>query len=71
MAIMIIEVVFVPNQIRIIGPKATFGRLFKIVKYGSNTLANLGKNHKRLENIMAINKLITKLINISNNVVLI
>ena len=37
-AIIIIDLMLAPHRIIIMGPKATFGRLFKTIKYGSNTL---------------------------------
>ena len=47
-AIKMIEVIPAPAHIIIIGPSATLGKLFKIVRYGSNTLARNG-NHHRME----------------------
>ena len=38
-AIKIIELVLAPTQMIINGPKATLGKEFNIVKYGSTTLA--------------------------------
>ena len=35
---MIIEFMLAPKKIIIIGPRATFGRLFIVVRYGSITL---------------------------------
>ena len=46
-AIKIIEFMLAPTQMIISGPKATFGNEFKIVKYGSNTLARKGF-HQRM-----------------------
>ena len=40
-AITIIDFVLAPNQMIKIGPRATFGREFKIVKNGSLTSANV------------------------------
>ena len=34
--------IFAPNIIKIIGPKATLGRAFKITKNGSNILEKVG-----------------------------
>ena len=51
-AIKMIERIPAPHQMIIIGPSATFGKLFKIVKYGSATLEMNGNHHK----IVAINK---------------
>ena len=39
-----------PAHMMIIGPSATFGKLFKMVRYGSNTFAKNGNHH----NIVAI-----------------
>ena len=43
--IKIIENVPAPNQIIIKGPRATLGREFNMVKYGSVTLARFGNHH--------------------------
>lgn len=51
-AIKIMERIPAPHQIMIMGPSATLGKLFKIVKYGSATLEMNGNHHK----IVAINK---------------
>ena len=44
-AIKIIDFIPAPAHIIIIGPKATLGKLFKIVRYGSITLAKNLLNH--------------------------
>lgn len=49
-AIIIIDLMLAPKKIIIIGPIATFGRLFIIVKYGSITLYRKSFHHS----IMAI-----------------
>ena len=51
-AITIIELVPAPTQIIIIGPRATFGKLFNITKNGSKTLDKNLDSHK----IIAIKK---------------
>ena len=53
-AINIIEFILAPIHIINIGPRATFGKLFKIVKYGSNTFFKKSFHH----NILAITILI-------------
>ena len=51
-AIIIIDLVPAPAIIIIIGPRATFGRLFNTVRYGSNTLAkNLNRQRRVAINI--------------------
>ena len=45
-AIIMMDVIFAPNHIIIIGPNATLGKLFKIVKYGSIISAILFFHHK-------------------------
>ena len=45
-AITIIEVVPEPTQIIMIGPKATFGKLLRTTKNGSNTFDKKFESHK-------------------------
>lgn len=47
-AIIIIDLILAPKKIIIIGPMATFGRLFIIVKYGSITLYRKLFHHKMM-----------------------
>ena len=62
-AIIIIEFILAPAQIIIIGPNATLGKLFIIVKYGSNTLYKKLFHHNNIAinvpKIVPIPKLIT------------
>ena len=64
-AINIIEFWLAPAHIIMIGPKDTFGRLFNIVRYGSNTLEKKGLYQRNAANIIPINEPKPKLINIS------
>jgi len=48
-AITIIEVVPEPTQIIMIGPKATFGKLLRTTKNGSNTFDKNLDNHKIID----------------------
>ena len=67
-AINIMELVFAPIHIIKIGPSATLGRLFNIVKYGSNTLHKNLFHHNTLATIIPIIIDKVKLINVSYNV---
>jgi hypothetical protein len=69
--IIIIDLILVPNQINIIGPNATFGKLLISVRYGSTILAIFGKNHNMLAHVIDNSILIIKLNNNSYNVVFI
>ena len=64
-AISIIEFWLAPAQIIIIGPKATFGKLFSMVRYGSNTLDKNGLNHSKAAKTIPIKEPSKKLIKIS------
>ena len=68
-AIIIIDLVFAPAQTIISGPSATLGKLFSIVKNGSNTLDRNLLNHNILAKISPIKLPIIKLIIISYKVV--
>ena len=62
---MIIELTLAPTHIIIIGPNATLGRLFSIVKYGSIISAN-GLYHHNIDAIKRpINVPNEKLMNVS------
>ena len=65
----IIELILAPTQIIIKGPRATFGREFKIVRYGSKTLAkkSLDQNKEAIKNPNPKDK--RELINISSRVI--
>ena len=64
-AIIIIDFWFAPANIIIIGPSATLGRLFIMVRYGSNIFAMYSFHHNILENINPIIVPIIKLIRVS------
>ena len=64
----IIEFWLAPAHIIIIGPSATLGKLFNIVRYGSNTCDENGLNHKNAATTIPINEPNKKLISISFNV---
>ena len=59
------EFIFAPAQIIMIGPNATLGKLFNIVKYGSTTLAINLFHHKIVAIPNPINVPNIKLINVS------
>lgn len=67
-AINIIEFILAPTQIIINGPRATFGREFNIVRYGSRVFAKLLKYHIRLAIIKPKIVDIAKLIIVSYSV---
>ena len=46
-AIMIIDFIFEPNQMIMMGPNDTLGKLLKMVKKGSNILDNLLDNQRK------------------------
>ena len=62
-AITIIDLVLAPAHIIMIGPKATFGKEFNIVKNGSNTSA---KNFDEYINILTINAIDMPIKNATN-----
>ena len=70
-AINIIEFIFAPIHIIIIGPSATLGKLFKIVKYGSIILDNKLFHHSILAITIPVNIDNTKLKIVSYTVILI
>src|SRR5574344_219410 len=53
----------------IIGPNATFGKLFKMVRYGSKTLDSVGNNHNNAATNIPIKVPREKLISISFKVI--
>ena len=59
------EFMLAPAQIIIIGPRATLGRLFKMVKYGSITLAINLFHHRIMAMRVPIIVPKIKLINVS------
>ena len=67
-AIKMIDLICAPHQTMMIGPKATFGKLFKIVRYGSNTLDKKLFHHNILAIIIPIIIDNVKLIRVSYSV---
>ena len=63
-AMIIIDFIPEPNHIKIIGPKATLGRAFNTIRYGSNIFDIVSDHHK----IIAIN-IPSKVPNVKPNIV--